>query len=150
MRSFETMNTYTEPSTSSVRNTMSARWTRLPHARNAWCWTSNSRCNCVRSRRSRPSKTRRRPFSCRAEERNDMEEKPAVDEDSKIKQTLAGLDALLGIEAQETIAKEQSDKKASWLLPSILIIYRQCIWSSLFAVPFNCIRYRKLAWLLGA
>lgn len=55
----------------------------------------------------------RRSLRCRAEDRNSTEEKPGVtaSQDDKIKQTLAGLDALLGVEAQEAIDKTQSEKK---------------------------------------
>ena len=72
-----------------------------------------NRYNNLRSSHCKALNQRRRPFCCRAEERNSTEEKPAVSEsqDSKIKQTLAGLDALLGIEAQEVIERTQSEKK---------------------------------------
>lgn len=119
MRSFETMNTFTEPSTSTVRQTVSYKSGGcLPHARTNNFYRNASRHNCLRSWHCRAIRLQRRPFTCRAEERNgtETEEKPAVNEsqDSKIKQTLAGLDALLGIEAQETIDKTQTEKKVNY------------------------------------
>ena len=115
MRSFETMNTFTEPSNSVHKQAMPSNSRNPPHARTTKCCSNASRHNSLRSWHCRAIRLRRRPFSCRAEERNgtETEEKPAATEskDNKIKQTLAGLDALLGIEAQETIDKTQSEKK---------------------------------------
>jgi len=51
-------------------------------------------------------------FCCRAEDRNNTENKPPVSDrqDDNIKLTLAGLDALLGIDAEE-VAKEAEQAK---------------------------------------
>ena len=111
------MNTFTEPSTSAYQQTSSFKSGTLPHARTTKCWSNASRNTYFRSWNSKAIRLQKRTFTCRAEDRNgtETEEKPAITEsqDNKIKQTLAGLDALLGIEAQETIDKTQTEKKVN-------------------------------------
>jgi hypothetical protein len=56
---------------------------------------------------------RKGAFCCRAEERNSTENKPSVSDsqDDQIKQTLAGLDALLGIDVEEAAKEAELAKK---------------------------------------
>lgn len=109
------MNAYTEPSTSSMRQAVPLRCSRLLEPRAGSCWHRPNRAIYFRSSGCKAMRLHRRSLRCRAEERNSTEEKPAASgsQDDKIKQTLAGLDALLGLEAQEKIDKTQNEKQVT-------------------------------------
>lgn len=121
MRCSDSCNVWTEPSTSSARVSSSrvggcaAPGSARAHLAGLRASQQHAR-QVFRDTRSGPV-ARRKQLACRAEggEDNDsVDTALKTSTDSRIKQTLAGLDALLGVEEEEQrkVEQEEKDKKS--------------------------------------
>ena len=147
MRCLESHTVWAEPSTSFAKQT-SSKCHRSSIISSQASPSTSRPCTCRAQQQhfnraftsSRPSKpSRLRTVSCRAGEETDQKETlTQLSQDDRIKQTLAGLDAILGIEEEEKKEREKATQNQACTQASMQAVMSASSGTVLEEVPSPC------------